>query len=148
MVDEKMASDDVQANDLLEAFLQWVALVPTIKPDDTFVMLKSPVDKVFHAFILNTEFYQNFCARHFGFFVHHHPIDELLLKKLPGGVRDTMDLLEQTYGEELHPALSAWRSLVDTDAYVVSCAGYCASEDDYMQESVVGKLPSGATLVH
>jgi hypothetical protein len=110
-------------------------------------MLKTRVDDVFHAMILNTQFYQNFCERYFGFFIHHHPIgEEEVSGEIEAGVHYTVDLLEKTYGDALHPALHEWRNQIDKGVYVVSCPS-CV-DDMPMYQTIVGQLPSGAKVMH
>ncbi len=146
MLSDQMVASEEEARDHIDAFLQWVALVPSIRAQDALVMLKTPVDDVFHAFVLNTEFYQRFCETHFGFFVHHHPLDAETRERLAKGVVETVERLERTYGEDLHPLLRSWRGLMENEAYVVSC-GKCDSSES-MTDTIVGRLPNGGALVH
>src|SRR3989344_7838963 len=110
---ERSVSNEAEARNLLDAFLQWIALIPVVERGKVFVMLKTPVDEVFHAFVLNTAFYQEFCQKYFGFFIHHNPLDGDTSAKIDEGVNYTVDLLEQHYGEQLHPELRAWRGQVE-----------------------------------
>lgn len=64
-----------RANELLDSFLQWFSLIPTTTPDQPMQMLRS-VDRMWHAFVLNTAFYRNFCNEfNSGKFVDHDPLD-------------------------------------------------------------------------
>jgi hypothetical protein len=147
MVREGYVADVQEAAYYLDAFLQWIALIPILERDNTFVMLKTSVDDVFHAMILNTQFYQDFCMKYFDFFIHHHPIGESEVnEEINRGVRYTVSLLEKTYGPDLHPALLEWRNQLNAGVYVVSCPK-CVN-DLPMHQSIVGELPTGARLMH
>ncbi|MBI4993958.1 hypothetical protein HZC33_03355 [Candidatus Wolfebacteria bacterium] len=109
------------ANDLLDAFLQWIAAMPAKKENTTYVMLKSDVDRIFHAFVLNTGLYRDFCETFFGHFIDHTPLEGQISKKW---VDYTVNLLSELYGNQLHPALKIWEDLATNGAWEVSC-GKC-----------------------
>ena len=110
-------------------------------------MLKVPVDEVFHACVLNTAFYRDFTSKILGEFLDHTPIDAETVEGLDEGVRYTVELLEATYGEDLHPALADWRRLLDAGTYVISCVS-CHHDDSEMAETVVGRMSDGREIVH
>lgn len=112
-----------EAKELLHAFLQWFALIPTNNSGHYVIMLETPVEEAFHAFVLNTALYQKFCEQFLGFFFHHTPLREETGPQIEAAVRYTVELLEQHYGENLHPALQRWREQLDAGTYKVACVG-------------------------
>jgi hypothetical protein len=89
-----------------DALIQWLSLVPICQIERrAYVMLKGPVDQMWHAFILHTEAYYRLCRRHLFFFLHHYPRTGA---PSAGLVRDTVALLTQEYGSDLHPYLRSW----------------------------------------
>ena len=116
---------DPEANEMLNAFLQWVAAIPAISKgeNNVFVMLETPVEEAFHAFVLNTRLYQKFCERFLGFFFHHDPLTEETLETTELGAKYTVNLLESLYSEDLHPLLKDWRKQLNNDTYKVACVG-------------------------
>jgi len=111
------------AQGMLHAFLQWVALVPSIPDDKWYAMLQTPVEEAFHSFVLNTKHYQRFCQRYLGFFFHHEPVRNESQQQQRNGAEFTINLLEETYGDELHPLLKDWRRQFDAREEVVACVG-------------------------
>jgi hypothetical protein len=89
----------------LDAFLQWFALIPQLKSGESLQMLKS-VDRIWHAFILNTKLYRGFCQKYIGFYVDHDPLDSED-ESLPRAeyARLTLSLLEDAFGAEVNPYL-------------------------------------------
>ena len=63
-----------RADELLDAFLQWFALIPLASPEHPLQMARS-VDRIWHAMVLNTVFYRDFCRRFAGSFIDHNPLD-------------------------------------------------------------------------
>jgi hypothetical protein len=89
----------------LDAFLQWFSLIPNLEPGERIQMLRT-VDRIWHAFVLNTKFYRDFCNRYIGCFVDHNPLDaegDNLTKK--AYAQRTLDLLEEQFGNETNEAL-------------------------------------------
>lgn len=121
----------------LEAFIQWFSCIPSVAPGAVYTMLKVPVDEVFHACVLDTAFYRTFTNEILGEFLDHTPIDKETVDVLDEGVRYTVKLLEETYGDELHPALAEWRQLLDSGTYVVSCVSCHHDDGDAMADTVV-----------
>jgi hypothetical protein len=94
-----------EAERALGAFLQWFVLVPTIGNGEHYVMLRGPVDALWHAAILNTAFYRDLCDRVAGGFVDHHPRDD---HPPHTWVIETVARLIGAYGPGLSPLLTAW----------------------------------------
>ena len=115
MIRERWVKSEKRARYLIEAFLQWFLVADQSEHDKPYVMFHGSVDRVFHAFVLNTEFYSAFCKKHVGKFINHNPLDSDLsiLAKNRGGIEYTIDLLLQTYGASLHPELKRWVRLAD-----------------------------------
>jgi hypothetical protein len=88
----------------LDAFLQWVAVIP-LAGDQPYVMLKGVVDQAWHAFILNTRRYRQFCELYFGAFLDHKPSPGDPPARL---VASTLQILKTHLGDELHPWLLQW----------------------------------------
>jgi hypothetical protein len=107
-----------EADLLFDAFLQWIAALPARPEGQRYVMLKSDVDRIFHAFILNTEAYREFCNRYLGRFVDHHPVTG---DGAQVDVENTVRVLRASYGSDLNPFLVSWERDLDADAWVVSC---------------------------
>ncbi len=87
-----------RAAELLDAFLQWFALIPLTKDAEPLQMLRS-VDRIWHAFVLNTAFYRNFCDKYIGHFVDHDPLDvvnNIAAKDVYA--QHTIALIENAYG--------------------------------------------------
>lgn len=126
-----------EARHQLAAFIQWFSCIPSVAPGAVYTMLKVPVDEVFHACVLNTAFYRFLTNEILGEFLDHTPIDTETVDALDEGVRYTVELLEATYGENLHPALSEWRHLLDSGTYVVSCVSCHHDEGDDMGISIL-----------
>lgn len=106
------------ADMLFDGFLQWIAALTTRGPDEKYVMLKSDIDRIFHAFILNTRLYREFCDEHLGRFVDHHPVTGDGVRP---DVETTVRLLRAAYGDDLNPFLALWERDLAEDAWVVSC---------------------------
>lgn len=103
---------------ILQGFLQWIAAIPLKAPDTPYVMLKSDIDRVFHAFILNTREYREFCDNHLGQYVDHHPITGDGARP---DVEATVKVLQHEYADQLSPYLELWARDLDADAWIVSC---------------------------
>jgi len=132
----------------LDAFIQWFSCIPSVAPGVVYTMLKVPVDEVFHACVLNTAFYRSLTSEILGEFLDHTPIDNETVLALDEGVKYTVELLEKTYGEKLHPALAEWRRLLDSGTYVVSCVSCHHDNGNDMADTVMGRMSNGARLVH
>ncbi|MCL3838018.1 hypothetical protein [Aeromicrobium duanguangcaii] len=115
---EDFAVPPEDADAIYDAFLQWMASLPARPAGQRYVMLKSDVDRIFHAFILNTQSYREFCHRYLGRFVDHHPItgDGARID-----VENTVAVLESSFGANLSPFLRMWSRDLDAEAWTVSC---------------------------
>lgn len=95
-----------QAEYLLDAFLQWFALIPSLKKGKALQMLAS-VDRIWHSMILHTKFYRTFCKKYIGYYVDHNPLDvkgnSLELKN--EYAETTLLMLDESFGERAHPEL-------------------------------------------
>jgi hypothetical protein len=139
--------DRAEAEELLEAFLQWFSLLPEVIAGRTYVMLKGPVDCIFHSLILNTRLYEAFCLEFIGQFIHHEPLDDGTESALESAVLYTVDLLEHNFGAALHPRLQEWRGQLKNGAWVVSCPPKNCGHNT-MGQTVLGRMENGAAVVH
>ena len=112
-----------RADELMKAFLQWAAIIPLNTPDHYATMFLTPVEEAFHSFVLNTRLYNTFCLRYLGQFFHHDPVVDDTGPEVEKQARYTVELLEETYGAELHPELQEWRRQLDAGTYRVACVG-------------------------
>lgn len=87
------------------AFLQWFAAVPNYPGGEGLVMLKGPVDKMWHAFILHTKLYREFCEVHLGFFLEHQPQPGFPTQ---ASIERTVEFLISQYSTDISPLLAAW----------------------------------------
>jgi hypothetical protein len=94
-----------EAERALGAFLQWFVLIPTIGNEEHHVMLRGPVDALWHAAILNTAFYRNLCDQVADGFIDHHPRDYHPPRTW---VIETVARLIGAYGPGLSPLFTAW----------------------------------------
>ncbi len=110
MMRERWVKSETRARILVEAFLQWFLVANHSRHDKPYVMFHGPVDRAFHAFVLNTEYYASFCNQHVGKFINHNPLDSKLAAEAEkrGSIEYTIDLLQTTYGDLLHPELKHW----------------------------------------
>ncbi|MDC8982555.1 hypothetical protein PR370_15805 [Mycobacterium marinum] len=118
---EELGVQQADADLLFDGFLQWLAALPSHRASDTdnhYVMLKSDIDRIFHAFILNTSLYRDFCDKHLGHFVDHHPV---IGDGDRADVESTVRVLRACYGEDLNPFLVIWERSLDQEAWKVSC---------------------------
>ena len=108
------------ARELLDAFLQWFSLIPETTSDHPLQMLRS-VDRIWHAMILNTKFYREFCNEFVGHFVDHNPLDvtdaDAPKKEY---ARHTLSRLRTVYGGRMSKALCKLRENV-TCCYFQRC---------------------------
>lgn len=108
---------------MVDAFLQWASLAPLNREDQQITMFVSPVEEAFHSFVLNTRLYQEFCDRFLGFFFHHEPLTDGNGPEVEALARRTVSLLQQEFGNELHPLLRDWVCAFENGNYVVACVG-------------------------
>lgn len=108
-----------EASSLFDALLQWLSIIPFARPGEPIQMVES-VDKLWHAFVLNTKLYRRFCERHFGRYIDHDPlVRELLVESKRQYARFTLSTLEREFGAGVHPAFR------DLTQRVGCCFGQC-----------------------
>jgi hypothetical protein len=108
-----------EAAALFDGLLQWLSAIPFARPGQPIQMVES-VDRMWHAFVLNTKLYRMFCDRFFGRFIDHDPLDrEFAGLSKKQYARFTLATLEQEFGSELHPAFR------DLTQRVGCCFGQC-----------------------
>lgn len=112
-----------EADGLLDAFLQWIALTPWNTEEKFVTMFQTPVEEAFHCFVLNTRLYSDFCHKFLGFFFHHDPLVEESGDEIAAMAKYTVELLESEYGGSLNENLKLWRVQFDSGDYKVACAG-------------------------
>ena len=111
------------ADELLDAFLQWISLAPLNTADQWITMFQTDVEEAFHCFVLNTRLYRDFCEQYLGFFFHHDPLVEESGPEIEAAARFTLEQLEASFGESLSPELKEWRVQFDSGDYKVACSG-------------------------
>jgi hypothetical protein len=92
------------ADRLLDAFLQWFSIIPSVKESQKLQMIRE-VDPIWHALILNTKFYRNFCSTYIGKFIDHDPTDVELEEGKEEYARFTLSLLRKTFSTNLNEHL-------------------------------------------
>ncbi len=111
--------DRAAAADLFDGLLQWLSAIPFARPGQPIQQVEA-IDRLWHAFVLNTKLYWRFCDRFFGRYIDHDPLDrqfEELSKKQYA--RFTLATLEAEFGAELHPTFR------DLTQRVGCCFGQC-----------------------
>lgn len=111
------------ANQMIDAFLQWISLTPINNRELYMVMFKTPVEETFHNFVLNTRIYQVFCDKFLGYFFHHDPMIQETGPEVERVAKYTVEMLEKTFESELNPLLKDWRRQLDDGTYHIACAG-------------------------
>jgi|GEM_PF-2181317 len=112
-VRDKFLPDQETAEVAFDSLLQWLAAHAVDEHKEMpFVMMNGPVDEAYHAFMLNSRKYLQFCREYVGFFIHHTPVDDELSKhlELDLGIDYTIGYLNKAYGTELAPMLTAWKT--------------------------------------
>ena len=111
-----------EAADRFDGLLQWLSAIPFARPGQPIQMVEE-IDRLWHAFVLNTKLYRSFCARFFGRTIDHDPLDRHFAEESKKQyARFTLATLEREFGAELHPAFR------DLTQRVGCCFGQC--EDD------------------
>ncbi len=112
-VKECGVTDDARARELLDGFLQWLAVIPDMSEGKNLQMFKD-LDRIWHAMILHTKFYREFCQRHFGTFIDHDPAENVLERQAKRVDADyTLELLRAAFGSDLNPELFALENIID-----------------------------------
>ncbi len=113
-----------EASSLFDGLLQWLSAIPFARPGQPIQMVEA-IDRLWHAFVLNTKLYRAFCDRFFGRFIDHDPLDryfaELSKKQY---ARFTLATLTEEFGDALHPAFR------DLTQRVGCCFGQCDDGGD------------------
>ena len=90
----------------LDALLQWFSVIPLAQRDGKSLQMLSNIDRVWHAFILNTRIYAQFCIKYLGRMVHH---DETTAMDSSAPRREyadyTLTILQKEFGSKLNPEL-------------------------------------------
>lgn len=110
LIKEGDAKNQIEALKIIDAFLQWMAMSQFIDEGKILVMFDRKIDKAFHAFVLNTRFYAQFCQDHFKAFLHHDPLDVQTtpVEDVERGIEYTMKAFEDVYGTDLHPTIAKY----------------------------------------
>jgi hypothetical protein len=114
---------EADANQMIDAFLQWISLTPRNTREIYMVMFKTPVEEAFHNFVLNTRIYQVFCEKFLGYFFHHDPMVQETGPEVERIAKYTVEMLETNFGSDLNPLLKDWRRQFEDGTYHVACAG-------------------------
>ena len=114
---------EARADEMVNAFLQWMALAPLNTPERYVVMFNTPVEEAFHNFVLNTRLYGKFCNQFLGYFFHHDPLTQESGPEVEPLAKYTIELLQEAYGDELHPLLQDWVQQFHDGTYHVACVG-------------------------
>lgn len=103
MLKERTAKTAEEAIGHINAWLQWMALLPHIPKESKIVMFSPEMDSAFHAAIINTRFYAGFCDTFFGIYIHHDPLDTDVtpVSELEDAIEFTMALFPEVYDREL-----------------------------------------------
>ncbi|MSR46680.1 MAG: hypothetical protein EXS13_06405 [Planctomycetes bacterium] len=108
-----------EAADRFNGLLQWLSAIPFARPGQPIQMVED-IDRLWHAFVLNTKLYRAFGDRFFGRYIDHDPLDrncaELSKKQY---ARFTLATLTEELGADLHPAFR------DLTQRVGCCFGQC-----------------------
>lgn len=122
---EQKVTNEVEAQELVEAFIQWYA-TGSVTKTKSYVMFSGKVDDVLHAMILNSKWYMVFCYATTGVYTHHEPAGETDLtdEEIMEAATFTTRLLERTWGEDLNPYLQLHVNEIrsgNADVASVSC---------------------------
>lgn len=130
---------EAQAIEMVTALRQWLAGHAVREHQTPYVMFHGPVDQAFHAFVLHTQLYADFCEKHVGWFIHHTPLDEeqAVEELVLSGVNYTVNFLEDEFGTSLHPLLKEWgvearAGRIEVSAVSCVCNGYEVTYDKRM----------------
>jgi hypothetical protein len=117
MRETRMTRDEAESH--FDGLLQWFSVIPFARPGQPVQMVGS-IDRLWHAFVLNTKLYRAFCDRYFGRYIDHDPMDrfdEAMSKRQYA--RFTLATLRSEFGDDVHPAF------VDLAQRVTCCYGQC-----------------------
>ncbi len=124
-----------EAASLFDGLLQWLSVIPFARNGQPVQMVGS-IDQLWHAFVLHTKLYRNFCDRFFGRYIDHDPLDRLdeeTSKKQYA--RFTLATLRREFGDDVHPAF------VDLTQQVTCCYGQCDDGSGIKVVAEIGTAP-------
>lgn len=142
---EKRVERDV--NELTEAFCQWFSMFPLLEAGQVYVMLFDDVDEFYHTLIIHTKLYEHICSKYLGYTVHHHPLGESTPRSIEQGIPQTIQLLEDEFGDDLNECLQEWKYKHQKGAAPVSCA-WTGCPNGHASQDVEGSIPGGVLVVH
>lgn len=119
------------AADNLDAVFQWLACQAVREQTaGPYVMMRGPVNDMYHALILNTSHYERLCDTYFGSPLHYTPVNATQAQaiKRAGGISYTIDCLREAFGHELSPALQLWIAEYQSGNIIASAIS-CGSND-------------------
>jgi len=125
MVRSNSGLTEQSAIDLLDAYLQWVSIIPAVSSGNCVAMLDTEVELACHAFILNTRLYKDFCDRFLGFFLHHDPVEDGTTIDDAEIATRTAALLKEHFGSQLNPAFDKWLVQIGEGSFQLACKGFC-----------------------
>lgn len=118
-----------EARDALTGFLQWASMIPFSK---TSLSMIDSVDWIWHAFILNTRLYRDFCQQFFGRFIDHEPHDEEHEGAMRHYLDHTLVPLQKRYGGSLNHTLLGRRGEMAPicQTHCSHCGTHCGTNCD------------------
>ncbi len=141
MVRENYAETIESASLQMDGALQWLA-AHAVKCHDPipYVMLSGNVDDAWHAFLLNTRLYLEFCNEHVGFFIHHTPMDveSANVYIVQGGIEYTVNHLQEVFGDDLAPGLRQWVTDLSNDNIRITAVSCVGNDATIVERKVLG----------
>lgn len=120
-----------RAEELLDAFLQWFSLIPETSSARPLQMLRS-VDRIWHAMVLHTAFYREFCDQFIGAFVDHNPLDVVRTSmEKQAYAKHTLALLTRSYGDCVNA------NLLELQEDVTCCIGCGKNFEEFHREKAL-----------
>jgi hypothetical protein len=90
------AACDIEESQVARSLTEVIRFLNLIAMSDTMLTPSVLIDLAWHEFILCTRAYGNFCERHFGRMIHHHPGG--LAEKNREQFRRTLELYREHFG--------------------------------------------------
>lgn len=130
--DENVSKE--KCEQIVDSLCQWLSLVGYAKNEGLPLQMLATVGSAWHAFILNTKLYREFCTMVFGFIVDHDPI-EAMDQEIPREEYGLFTLwaLRQVFGERVNPILA---DLAEN----VTCCYFSSDEPDSDGQRVCGSI--------
>jgi hypothetical protein len=124
------------ADDLAEAYLLFMTLRRDTHPR---VVFQPPplIDEAWHAHILNTRNYKEFCMREFGYFVHHTPGDGTRGFNMANYENVLQSLAEKKISHPDGAGTLSWK-LIEVSEFFPSIEGMYGLLEDYDTEEDYG----------